>query len=72
MSTTDTPETLAAVVEAATGRPLDQLTTTEALDAADRLRAVVDALDAPTPGDARLAADMASVAELVETAAGIA
>lgn len=66
------PETLTDAVDAPLGRPLDQLTTTEALDVADQLRAMLAALDASTPGETRYADDPAAVAELIETGAGIA
>lgn len=65
------PETLAAVVEAAVGRPLDSLTVTEALDVADRLRAVVDTLPATSSHDAHLAAQLIEAAVLVEHRAGV-
>ncbi len=68
MTPTEADE-LAAVVTAAfadAGRSLDALTIVQALDVADRLRDVADAL--PGPGAARLRL----VAQHVEQAVGIA
>ena len=64
------PRSLAAAVEAALGRPLGQLTPTEANDVAARLRAIVDALEAPTTPDAEMAARLTETADLVEHRAG--
>lgn len=66
------PDTLDAVATAAVGHPLDQLTAAEAIDVADRLRAVVDALaPPPSSADSHLAAQLADAAELIEKRAGI-
>ncbi len=64
-------DTFTAAVDAATGRPLDELTVTEALDVAERLRSIVAALPAPSPRDVHLAALLTDAAALVERAAGI-
>ncbi|MGP0111145.1 MAG: hypothetical protein ACLPR9_20220 [Acidimicrobiales bacterium] len=66
------PDDLAAVVEAATGRPLASLTATEALDVAEQVRAILAALPATNPRDAHLCALLTEAAELVERRAGIA
>ncbi len=56
-----TPETLAAVVEGALGRPLDSLGTAEAIDMAELMRAIVASL--PAPNDVHLAARLVEVAD---------
>jgi|NGEPerStandDraft_6_1074524.scaffolds.fasta_scaffold241842_1 hypothetical protein len=66
-----TDSNLAAVVEAAVGRPLADIKATEAVDVADQLRAIVAALPADTPRDKQLAAQLTEAAELVERRAGI-
>ena len=67
MTTTDE---LGTVVEAAAGRPLDQLTVTEALDVADQLRAITE-LPTPTPADQHLARHLRAAADLIEQRAGV-
>ncbi len=57
---------LAAAVAGALGRPPDTFTATEAIDVAERLRAIADALDGP---GAPLLTD---AAVLIERAAGVA
>ena len=66
-----TPDTLDAVVTAAVGRPLDELTAVEAVDVADRLRAVVAALPPSTPAETHLAHRLIESANLVERCAGV-
>jgi len=56
---------VAAVVAAALGRPLDTLTATEAIDVAERLRAIAAALDGPG------APSLTEAADLIERAAGV-
>jgi len=56
---------LAAVMATALGRPLDTFTATEAIDVADRLRAIADALDGPG------APSLTEAADLIERAAGV-
>ena len=63
-------EELATIIEAAASRPLDQLTDTEALDVAGRLRAIAE-LPTPTPADQHLAHHIRAAAELIEQQAGV-
>ena len=63
--TPSTADELAAVIEAATGRPLDQLTDAEAVDVADRLRAIAE-LPTPTPADQHLAHHLRTAADIIE------
>ena len=67
--TTSTDDELAAVIEVAAGRPLDQLTVSEALDVADRLRTIAE-LPTPTPADQHLAHHLRLAADLIEQQAG--
>ena len=69
--TSATPDTLDAVVAAAVGRPLDELTAVDAIDVADRLRAVVAALSPSTPAETRLAHRFLEAADLIERCAGV-
>jgi len=65
---------LAAVVAAAlaeSGRTLDHLTTNEALELANTLRATLAALPTPTPRDVRLAAALVAGAAHLEGRPGI-
>ena len=66
-----TPDTLDAVVAEAVGRPLDELTAVEAIDVADRLRAVVAALPPSTPAETHLAHQLTAAAEAIERSAGV-
>jgi hypothetical protein len=68
----DTAALTAVVAEALaeTGRTLDDLTATEAIEIADALRAVVAALPTPSPFDVRLAADLLAAAGIVEQRTG--
>jgi hypothetical protein len=65
-----TADELAAVIEAATGRPLDQLTDTEAAHVADQLR-MISELPTPSPGDQHLAHHLRTVADIIERRAGV-
>jgi len=56
---------LAAVMAAALGRPLDTLTATEAIDVAERLRAIAGALDGPG------SRSLADAVAIIERAAGV-
>ena len=67
--TPSTAEELAAVIEATAGRPLDQLTVTEAVDVAERLRVIAE-LPAPTPADQHLAHHLRAAADIIEQRAG--
>ncbi len=65
---------IAAVVVdalAETDRSIDDLSTTEALDLADGLRAFVAAMPTPSPFDVRLATALKAAADLIERHAGI-
>ena len=69
---TDTAELRAVVadaVAASTGRTLDELTATEAIDVADQLRAIA-ALPTPSPRDVHLAAELDAAAAIIEGHAG--
>lgn len=72
MAAVDTAALAAAVAEALaeTGRSLDDLTVSEAIEIADHLRAVAAALPAPTARDKRLAADIDAAAGIVEQRTG--
>ena len=66
-------QALTAVVDEAlaeTGRTLDDLTVSAAIELADGLRAFVAALPALTTHDKRLAADIDAAADLIERHAG--
>jgi hypothetical protein len=68
----DTAALTAVVAEALaeTGRTLDDLTATEAIELADGLRAFVAALPTPSPFDVRLAADLLAAAGIIEQRTG--
>jgi hypothetical protein len=72
VATVDTAALTAVVAEALaeTGRSLDDLSATEAIELADGLRAIVAALPALTTHDKRLAADIAAAAGIVEQRTG--
>jgi hypothetical protein len=69
---TSTAELTTAITAALAdaGRTFDDLTATEAIELADRLRAIVAALPTPTPRDVRLAASVTTTADLIERLAG--
>lgn len=72
MTTADIPElpdVLAAALADAC-RTLDDLTAHEAVELADALRAVVEALPRPTPRDASLATSLTEAANILERHAG--
>ena len=62
-------EELATIIEAAAGRPLDQLPDTEALDVAVRLREIAR-LPTLTPADQHLAHHLRAAADIIERRAG--
>lgn len=66
-----TPDELDAVLTEAVGRPLDELTAVEAIDVADRLRAVVSALPSMTPAETHLAHQLMAAAAAIERRAGV-
>ena len=72
MATVDTAALTAVVAEALaeTGRSLDDLSATEAIELADTLRAIVAALATSTPRDVRLAAALTAAAGIVEQRTG--
>ena len=72
MPATDTDE-LAAILIAAlaeTGRSIDDLTVTEAIDLAEGLRGFVAVLPTPSAFDKRLATALRHAADLIERHAG--
>ena len=68
--TPSTADELAAVIEAAAGRPLDKHTATEALDIAERLRAIAE-LPTPAPADQHLAHHLRTAADIIEQQVGV-